>query len=732
MQTTQEKPDIRPFRTPRQPPAHFYGREAYVHLMVDTIHGRVTAGRSVHFIIRGYGGIGKTSVALAVCHHPTTRMIFGELRFFVECETRTTPFLLLQELAFHFHVDLSEGDPAVVLLQSVEALSSTRHLLLILDNAESFLDSLTNDHAKQIDRILSDISALPRVSLILTKRGLEQPLSVKWDPLPELNAPSLEAARMIFTSITNIDIADEKQMTQLNKLVTALDCVPLAVTLLAQVAQSGHESLEAIQERWSESKTDFLKITRSHPDHRETSVSVSIEISIQSPLLRDKPAAKRLLSVVSYLPDGILILHMRKLSSIWGADIQDAASILKQLSLAHTSSNNHFLTTLSTIREHVNRHRRVIPGDLELVREWHLQLANQGGCRPGDQDFRLSIEGITVSQGNISSILRQFVNENRFERLVLEAIAGFSQYLYYSCPNEELLLSILEADCVIDPELKGRLLYLLGHIQHVGGRDFDAGDTFKRAVRVFQTIGHQVGVAWCMQSLGFILRIQNELEDADVQVEKALAEFGSIGDQTGIPTCLWTHGEILKAREEYGKARYAFESALSGFRSIGKQDAAAWCLWSLGDMLLTEKNYSEAHASLREALSEFKSIGYWRAAAVCLCSLGEVFRMQNDHNQAKLAFEEGKTIFESMGHEPGVRSCAESLEIIREEHARTLSGSVSKKVRKNLEVEGTLHSSRIGKVREFRVYQCFHGTIPATSHVGPHVHGSLGPDPRSP
>jgi predicted ATPase len=258
---------------PRRPPSHFFGRDAYVDKIVSTVEICHKASRPACLVIRGYGGIGKTSVALAVCHDVAVRKLFGENRFFVECETAETPALLLQEIASRLGIDLSQGDAHALVVKGLNIMSITQPLLLVLDNAETFLYS-THAHAKEIDTILSEISSMVNVTLILTKRGPEQPLAVQWDSLQELDVLSLEAARQIFHSIRSATVTNH-DLARLDKLLDAVDYVPLAVRLLAQVAQSGNESLEQLHKRWSGRKTDLLRL-RGRPDHRETSVDAQL------------------------------------------------------------------------------------------------------------------------------------------------------------------------------------------------------------------------------------------------------------------------------------------------------------------------------------------------------------------------------------------------------------------------------------------------------------------------
>jgi hypothetical protein len=370
--------------------------------MVSIIETSIQAGRGAHLVVCGYGGIGKTAVALAVCHHPTIRALFGPLRLFVECDMAEKPELLLQEIASRLGIQLSEGNTHALVIAALKAMSSTQPLLLILDSAESFLDSSSLPDGKEINDILSDISAIPNITLVLTKRGSEHPLAVKWDALQELDTLSLEAARQIFISIAGTAMS-ESDHGQVESLLKALDCVPLAVTLLSRVAQSGGSaSLESFHQGWKRRMTDLLLLHGGDDNGRETSISASIEVSLRSRLMEENAYAKRLLSIICYLPEGIFKGYLVELSNEWGVDASEAAELLMRLSLAHEQPNGHFLTTLSPIRQHVSRNHPVIGADLDLVLRWHLDPANRND--------HISSEDIVIQQRNIISVLRRHIS----------------------------------------------------------------------------------------------------------------------------------------------------------------------------------------------------------------------------------------------------------------------------------------------------------------------------------
>jgi hypothetical protein len=337
--------------------------------MIHTIIYCTGAGRGARLLLREDGAARQTSVALSVCHNPTVKALFQERRFVVECDMIGTPARLLKELASWLNIECSEDDHHFFVLTVIKRISRNLPLLLILKNAESFISSSDTTHAKQIDTILSSLAALPNVTLIITQRDSGRlALTLEWDIMGEFNVMSPEVTRDRFMSATGFP-PEERVNPRPDALLEALDCVPLAVALLAQTSHTGSGNLELLRKRWYERNTDFLR-HHGRVNFQER-VGTSIEDSLQSRIMVDNPHAERLLGILSLFPDGISMANVKELSTEWEVHTYCAAQALKQLSLAHESpSGSGFLTTPSQIRYYIARHYPISNKDLELVRRW--------------------------------------------------------------------------------------------------------------------------------------------------------------------------------------------------------------------------------------------------------------------------------------------------------------------------------------------------------------------------
>jgi hypothetical protein len=316
------------------------------------VKAKALSGPGARLVVGGPGGIGKTSVALAIFH---SRELDGSFpcarRFFMPCQSVTTASTFLSTIASSLDVKISQGNGLALVIEKLEAESTP--LMLVLDNAESFwFDHDIQPHARTI---LRHICSVRSVSLLLTIRGTERPDITAWDPLPLLGPLSPLHAQEAFLAIAT----DVQPDTSLDQLLKKVDYVPLAVSLLARRCQIGGESTATLCSRWEREHTELLKLGGREPNDN---VNVSIKLSLDSPLMRSNRNALRLLSIVSYLPAGVSDEACSSMS-LSDAELSAAEFVLQRLSLTYSPAPG-WITTLEPIRAYVRRQAPPLACDL--------------------------------------------------------------------------------------------------------------------------------------------------------------------------------------------------------------------------------------------------------------------------------------------------------------------------------------------------------------------------------
>ncbi|KAJ6533417.1 hypothetical protein DFH09DRAFT_1181376 [Mycena vulgaris] len=315
-------------------PKIFYGRDGEVNELIKILLG----SDPVRTAILGPGGIGKSSLALTVLHHEDLISRFGSRRYFISLESSTSAADMFTTIAAFFDIDAS----AKVSRAIVRYLSDlAAPCVLVLDNLEDCWENLGS--RAEVENFLSLLSGISHLQLMVTMRGAERPGQVKWTRpfLLPLNRLNDMAARQTF-----LDIVDQVEDDELTALLALTDNLPLAITLMANVAS--FEGAESLLNRWADETTSLL----SEGSDKETNLDKSIMISLSSGRMLSNPQARELLSLMSLLPDGISEEALMQMKLPFSPHVARSKSTLLRCSLIYSAADGR-LRTLAPIREYV-------------------------------------------------------------------------------------------------------------------------------------------------------------------------------------------------------------------------------------------------------------------------------------------------------------------------------------------------------------------------------------------
>ncbi|HWM90688.1 MAG TPA: tetratricopeptide repeat protein [Thermoanaerobaculia bacterium] len=613
--------------SPRLPPPPYCpGRDAELHLLVTAVCSQLPAPIPV----LGPAGIGKTTITVAAFYDDRVRQRFGERKFFAWCEGAMSSEGLLAEIAQALHLK-----PGLELETQVFRELEREPAFLVLDNLETPWE---RDQGPT-EKLLEHLAASKHLALIVSLRGGHYPPGPCWREPIEVKPLDPSAAREAFLRVAGSRFRDDPN---LDLLLGAMDRLPLAITLLAFQAQP-ESDLAALWKRWQHEKTKLLR--RSGGGKRDIDLEVSLEISIKC--LRMTADARRLLTLLGRLPDGIAPEDVEALLPRAG---EAAAATLRGVGLTIRGETRSRMYT--PVREYARSDYPPEGEDLNRCVDYFLALIQNGEAKG-----RLAPEA-----GNLEAMVIEALDRSDPVKGIDAALA-LAQFSFAIETCQTVLSEALKkARGIKDPNRIAGVLSRLGDVAMARSERESARAHFEEALLLFQEVDDAQGQAYCTRKLGDVAFRLSDPKSAQALYEKALPLARSVGDVLGEAYCELGLGEVALDRSDRETALTLFENALARFRcSAGGDLGAANCIRNLGVIALNRSDHFAARAYFGESLAAYRSIGEVMGEANCITDLGEIALTESDYETAACHFEEAAPLYRRLGALRGVANCIRKL-----------------------------------------------------------------------
>ncbi|KAJ7697563.1 hypothetical protein B0H14DRAFT_3174402 [Mycena olivaceomarginata] len=274
--------------------------------------------------ILGAGGMGKTSLARAVLHHPDIMARYVQNRFFVGCNSAMTGIELANLIGSH--LGLKPGKKPYPSSAAVFCQQSNKCGGSCINGKSNGFWILLSTH------FISDYHVQWTRPFLKVLQPLDQ-----------------EAARCTF-----VDIADSgHSLEEIDQILSLADNIPLAISLLAHLADT--EGCSNVLSRWDKEKTSVI----SEGFDKRSNLDMSISLSLSSPRIQSIPHSKELLSLLAMLPDGLTDVELIQ-SKVPLENILECKTTLNSTALTYSDEHKR-LKVLMPIREYLQQHQP--PGD---------------------------------------------------------------------------------------------------------------------------------------------------------------------------------------------------------------------------------------------------------------------------------------------------------------------------------------------------------------------------------
>ena len=584
-------------------PEVFHGRDDFVEDIVQLLLHEETS----RICILGPGGMGKTSVSLAVVELPLIEERFpGRNCFWVPCIEATSATLLLEILYIQLQVP-EDGDKQVTLEKIISELNvSKQPQLILLDNFETPWNA-PGGTQKQVGDILHRLAKLSHVAILITMHGQYPPCdkAIKWQS-KDIKTTDEAACLCIYHDIN----PGSENDPDVARLLAALGYMPFAVTLMEKLGVEGRSTAKDLLEDWLESGPDIF----SDP---EQSMDRSIRLSVESDLMKRNPNATTLLAILSLLPAGTTKENLRW----WAPTLKTSmisstmATLLQAALLVENTRENSaspILFVVPVVQSFMQQQDRIAEKIRKQIHSSCCEFVLAQACRFYDLTFPKNSKVLAADDTNIQSILlssstpQHTVPSDR----TMDALTAFDWHRCDTRPNLEIANTIVKAAKESGVQTYIALaVWCLGATHAILGDYLPSYDYLQEAYRLFgtfpraeielQQFGGQCGIDLVnaarmtspVERLGELVSLARDVEKKctilldDVTYGRSLVQLGAV---------------LHNARQPQEALRY-LDQAQTMLKATGNISNLATACQNISSVHYNEGRLQEALDAIEEA-----------------------------------------------------------------------------------------------------------------------------------
>ncbi|KAK7465363.1 hypothetical protein VKT23_005341 [Stygiomarasmius scandens] len=638
------KPTLRRPHFPRLS-STFLGREKLVKRLVARFTTPHNSEKALVALL-GPGGMGKTSVGLAVMEDHSVRKRFGDNQFWVPCEKAESVSLLLDTLYESLRINRQSGKTLDDILEELEPPSdhtdSQPFRIILLDNFETPWN-LKSEEREGVKKILLSLMRVSRVSILITMRA-SQPPTEEWKEeciMPLEPKASAKLYKSIFPKGNYQGLLD---------LLSAIGYCPLVITLVARYAQSNSATPAELLDVWRREGTDFLG------GEQEDQINRSIRLSVDSPPMEQNPHSLRLLAFLALFPGGVPAVCLEE----WLPPSIDRLKTLSALSTAALiEQRDGMVMVIPVIRSYVLHTGRIPTETLKEVREHVRQLCCSLLARhessPGDPSYLRDKAFISSQETNFQSILLDATSgtDVDFSPKVFKALLALCWHQIWTRPRLELIEHTLSLSKRADnKQYTAQSLACYGEMCIVLARLKDAIEHLTQAHDEFINLGDQFAAANCsIRLLEARMHHSPSFEDDLSLVRRAKLEYGTDGEAL----CFLYEGKVYWQKGDRDvDALCALNSASQGLKKSEKRFESAHCSYFLSRTYHRRGDLEEALRFAQEAVNLYLQCGYGEYVGRGLIHLSNVLEDRGNYNGALRKASEALDVWSSLGSTFGV------------------------------------------------------------------------------
>jgi len=604
-------------------------------------------GKSRMLTLLGTGGTGKTRLAIETGREMIENYPDGV--WLVELAT------LDHESSLHEAIAGSLGvreEPGLPLLETLSSYICGREMLLILDNCEHILDSVS----REVSALLSSCRKL--AVLATSRQALRVPGEVTFPLRPLESFDVWRRAKDIPVTAGDIDgfdavklfldrakaIVPHFALTDANaadiaRICWRLDGIPLAIELAA--ARLRVLSPAQIAERLND-QFKLIKGSAVLPHQQTLRALIDWSYDLLS------PPEKTLFHRLGVFVGGRTLEAVEAVCEDGDHDLLDLLQQLADKSLIFVETGPDDLpryTLLESVWQYAREKLREC-GEMEALQERHLDyfLRRAESAAPAlhGPDPSAALKSLTSDLLNLRFALEWAAERPGGAESGLRLLAAMERY-WEICGNLEearrQCTAILERpDCPNFPDAFARALICAGRIAWTQDRYEGGRDLLGRAMKIFEELGNEEMAGLGCGYAGFLAFSQGDFHLA----EKSFLRTREMGVRGGharlLALSLAGEGSLAAAAGDFTRALELKHEALDAFRSVKDKWIVGYSLWGVAQAALALDKADVARSALTEWAQIARELGNRWALPYILQHLADTARIEGKPELAARLF----------------------------------------------------------------------------------------------
>ncbi|KAJ7585609.1 hypothetical protein C8J56DRAFT_124980 [Mycena floridula] len=644
----------------------FFGRDQEIKKIVQIL----TCKPLSHITLLGAGGQGKTATALQVMAHPAIKEYYDKNNsIWVPCDEAASSELFLDVLHNSLALNQDGHDTLEAILKELHNISNP--IILLLDNFETPWNA--PGARGDVERILQEITQFSHVTLFVTMRATVAPCEeIDWEEI-KIQALGPEASHQLFVSI----YPQLQHDPDLPDLLETVGHMALAVKLMARYGKNTEWSAKQLLSNYKSTGTSMLGSAQGDP---QSSVSVSICMSLESSLVKNELNAGQLLRIIARLPSGTTPDNLEQWWAPYLENRNGALRVLLEASLLECQATTYFV--LPVIRSYLLDPLQPPDGVYDsMVNAACNFLQQYNSTLPGQESFQNDKQVRSMEEINLQAILLQTSEPNTD---VIKALCTLAWHQLRVRPRTEviqhavkLLQNITKQHPLVvahtfrcyavilsslnhyqgslqqynltreaylaasEPTQAAQALIDIAKISAIIDSSFNEIPLLEQAQHELKSID-EGGEKWrkatikCLMFLGAAHSRQNNYSEGLEHLTRARDSCSDLPFERA--RCTYNLAVAHHHLQQLDEAEKMAVQTVDDRKQIGAYPG--WSLWLLGRIYISKAEYNRAIKSLEGGLQFAKTYENQRNTAFILLELGRAYMKISKDNDAKRSFSQ--------------------------------------------------------------------------------------------